>query len=141
MGKVSTKRKVSFKKQVLTPAVVIRAARKFYRAKRLTAQHPDPSKRQCVFQQGRYRCAIGAALNERLLRRLKRERHSAPCSVHGLELSGYIDTWSVPNLDELQNIQQSHDLWAHSPSYERLQNEDKFREVLGLKPLKRERAP
>jgi hypothetical protein len=99
------------KTQHLTLAGVKRAARRAYRARRLTAQHPTPTKRMCVYEKGSYSCAIGAALNKHTIAAIRESNCNEGTSVDQLRVRGLI-TVDADELGPISVIQNMHDSWA-----------------------------
>jgi len=126
--------------QVLTAAKVRAAARKAYREGKLTAQHPDPENRVCIYDGGDgYHCAIGAALSKKTLRAL-RASHSMSCTVRALWNKGFVD---IPEQDRAQvmQIQVEHDNWASAAALTEdpakvVACRDVFLKAINLKPPK-----
>lgn len=91
--------------QVLTISEVKKAAREYYAAGKLTAQHPDPDKRECVNGgAGDYRCAVAAAFSHETL-----NAHPTG-SVSILNRRGAIRCGY--DLMPIVDIQIAHDDWA-----------------------------
>ncbi|MGY3589322.1 hypothetical protein [Bradyrhizobium sp. USDA 4350] len=92
--------------QTLTLAEVKTKAREFYAAGKLTAQHPDHTKRECTNDGGDgYRCAVAAAFNEPLL-------NAYPGgTIDSIEGMGRV-TIDASELDAIVAIQYAHDTWA-----------------------------
>lgn len=94
--------------QVLTYDDAVKAAREYYEAGKLTAQHPDRNMRGCFFylpDDESYRCAVGAALTEET-----RALVGHTGTVNSLLYRGVM----VPDSD-LSNVfelQRKHDDWA-----------------------------
>lgn len=87
------------------------AARKYFEAGKLTAQHPDPAMRMCVYSTGEYRCAIGAGLTDETIGELR---------TFGLNRGASVDairkhiTYADDQEDGLRQLQELHDAWADS---------------------------
>lgn len=100
------------KKQSLTLKGVKAAARKFYKARRLTAQHKDREKRECAYKIGAYRCAIGASLTAATLKRMKDEEsdHGYVNGICTAMNEHFTIKKSVHN--RVRAIQKAHDDWC-----------------------------
>lgn len=97
--------------QKLTLKRVKAAARKAYDEKRLTAQHPDKSKRECVYTSGKYGCAIGVALNATTLKKIADQQLNADAGVECL-MNEDVILVSDEEVTSLSVIQTAHDKWA-----------------------------
>lgn len=64
-----------YKPQKLTLKLVKRKGLEAYKARKLTAQHPNKDKRACVYTEGNYHCVIGAALSNSALKRVGELNH------------------------------------------------------------------
>lgn len=104
--------------QLLTVEGVKEAARKFYDAKKLTAQHPDPAMRQCVYQLGDYRCAIGASFSKETLEVIVAARCNDDASVMSQKMMPFIKAKDAFDLVTINGIQHRHDFWclSHRPA-------------------------
>lgn len=107
--------------QTLTLAGIKAKARKAYQKKLLTAQHPDHLKRLAAYEtDDGYRCAIGASLSRRSLRRIVKKNRDGffgyGCSVSSIA-SGIVNV-DPGEMRALTNIQLAHDTWAGS-AYDR----------------------
>lgn len=107
------------KVQHLTLEGVKVKAREAYDKKRLTAQHPDPHQRECVFtgrgptpRDKQYHCVIGAALEPRTLRHVKVAGSNAESLISLVHKK--IVTVDDGEIDELCYIQRQHDSWAQA---------------------------
>ncbi|MCK1741352.1 hypothetical protein IVA80_10870 [Bradyrhizobium sp. 139] len=92
----------------LTLESVKQKGREYYEAGKLTAQHPDESMRECVYETNDgYRCVVGAALSEEQLTEIGQTSHMT-CSV---DLIGciHMDATEMPQIRSLQRL---HDAWA-----------------------------
>lgn len=99
--------------QNLTIAGVKRQARAFYKAGKLTAQHPDQNKRTCTYRRrGGYRCAIGASLDDNSFRRI------AKCGTYSMSteqlISDGVITMPAAQREEIRLLQWFHDQWCLS---------------------------
>ena len=119
--------------QLLTLKAVRAAARKYYKARKLTAQHRSREKRLCEYKVGSYRCAIGAALTQETLSRML--VGSGPADV--IEILPH-------EKDSLNFLQKAHDEWARASrmlgandSYTR-KARNEFLELIGLRKKKKE---
>ena len=125
--------------QRLNVARVKAAARRAYKARKLTAQHPTREMRKCNYQIGDYRCAIGAALSSRTLAEIVRLGRNDNTSIGKL--------WYIARLIKLDgegeravlsDIQEAHDRWATASQEwgaeheHTLKRRDEFLEVIGL---------
>lgn len=101
------------KPQKLTVRKVKAAARRAYAERRLTAQHRNPAKRDCVYTSGAYHCAIGCALNKQSLQMIDEERlnHGTPV---GLLQSHDVITVDNDDINVIDVIQNLHDEWAQT---------------------------
>lgn len=95
------------KPQKITLANVKEAAREYYKARHLTAQHRVADKRICMYGSGVYRCAIGAAFTKKTMNAVIDASENYGTAV--LELD--------PNIvqvrsDKIDAIQQAHDDWC-----------------------------
>jgi hypothetical protein len=98
--------------QTLTLKGVKAAARRFYRAGKLTAQHRNKEKRLCVYDDGfGYRCVIGAALSRATLKRVHDTYLNFAASPATLRNEGIIVVRD-DELKELNMLQNCHDAWA-----------------------------
>ena len=95
--------------QHLTVKQAKAAARKAYKAGKLTAQHRDRDKRQCHYAIGSCRCAIGAALSPATLKLIKDQDLNSGYSVNELDHRGLITT---DDIEALSHIQHLHDTWC-----------------------------
>jgi hypothetical protein len=106
--------------QILTLEQVQKSARKYYQAKRLTAQHPKRRQRMCYYQIGHYRCAIGSALSKETLKQahdLEIQLLADDTSLEALIKAKIIQT-NTTEYNLIQEIQWKHDNWAQaSQSY------------------------
>lgn len=131
--------------QVLTLKGVKKKAREYYRARKLTAQHRDPKKRECCYKIGAYRCAIGASLTEKTLERLQKDEVEAT-SENSYGYANGACNWMSPYFGmvdadavAIRRIQAVHDQWcgaAHdAPGESKLTNEyrNEFLVLIGLK--------
>ena len=119
--------------QVLTLAGVKKAARDYYQRGKLTARHKDPLKRECVYHmRGGYRCAIGAALTRSSINKIDAMSLNRNTDVYGL-LNAKIISCKLAEMLPIRAIQKSHDSWVYGTR----RNENKFRQAIGLKPLKK----
>jgi hypothetical protein len=121
--------------QVLTLKEIKAAARKAYKAKRLTAQHPDRAQRICVYSNGAYRCAIGAALTKETLAALSTFTQHSGLSV--LQSQGLVTVTPRKDYYEATVIQYAHDAWARAAKASRSLKfvkscRDKFTKLIGL---------
>lgn len=112
--------------QVLTVKKVKEAGLKAYNAKTLTAQHPTPSKRLCMYEidAGAFHCVIGAAFNKTTLTRIMSAGSEVTLSTYLKELINK-HIVRVAGGDKayvaLRNLQMSHDAWAHAAFLEQSQ--------------------
>jgi hypothetical protein len=97
--------------QHLTVEEVKAAARTYYLAGKLTAQHPDQSERLCHYQIGDYRCGIGAAMTDETLEAIRASGNSS-CGISRLAH----DHSDIVTLEskEIQDIQEEHDNWCRA---------------------------
>ena len=126
--------------QKLTLAKVRAAARKAYKERRLTAQHRDPSKRECVYSYGKYGCAIGVALNKKTIKKILDDSMNSGTSLGQLR-DNYV---KIPEKEfhHIVAIQVAHDDWVLGGSHfsyndkvvgrERKEYRNKFKELIGL---------
>lgn len=106
--------------QHLTAADAIAAARQFYEARKLTAQHPDPHFRQCLYAGADdTRCAIGAGLSEETLGK----------SIEGFSVMSLVEEGKLTtdNVERLVALQRLHDDWCDDPGLV-----TKFRKMIGV---------
>lgn len=110
--------------QHLTLEGVKAAARDYYERGLLTAQHPEPDKRVCVYLgSGGRRCAIGAALDDDLVM-------EATGTVKGLEYHHGVTFDSDKALCDISDIQMAHDSWCTEDEEYRKDAEAKFVELI-----------
>lgn len=132
-----------FKKQVLTAEIVKAAARKYYKARKLTAQHKDKDKRECTYILNSYRCAVGAALNEKTVAAMRERGKRAGSMPNGaVDTTGcqareYFTFPSEKEQDEVRAIQKAHDDWAqearyYSTSQDTCKTRKEFVKLIGL---------
>jgi hypothetical protein len=98
--------------QELSLKNVKRLALKAYNAGLLMAQHPKAENRQCVYEDGKYHCGIGAALTKATLKAIAQDEDANGCSVeslHDKELVAFAD-WDEKEL--IEEVQMKHDAWA-----------------------------
>jgi len=99
--------------QVLTLSETKARCRDAYCAKRLMAQYPIRSERECVYKKGTYGCAIGVSLTEETHKKLVGSEclQSSPISI--LIAKGIL---RVPEEERpyLREIQYTHDDWANA---------------------------
>jgi hypothetical protein len=96
--------------QTLTIEEVKAAARAAYDAGTLTAQHPDPTMRRCVYDVGDgYRCAIGCALSASTIDALVAADMNDAVGVIRLDDDGII---ALDRRGDAENLQCAHDTWA-----------------------------
>jgi hypothetical protein len=89
---------------VITVAEIKKYGLEAYKNKRLTAQHPDRSKRVCQYNVGRkYHCVIGAALAARGIELKPEESHSRVYDLTSVQFD---------DVDKVGRIQSMHDFWA-----------------------------
>jgi hypothetical protein len=97
--------------QTLTVKQAIKAAGKAYDAKLLTAQHPVKEKRKCVYELGKYHCAIGAGMNASTIKDVKAMGLNSGWGGLGrVEKYGCMKTDDIIRLSALQ---AAHDAWAN----------------------------
>lgn len=126
------------KPQKLTPKKVKSAARKAYKERRLTAQHRNQNKRQCVYSKGEYHCAIGWALNQKALKQVEKFDLNDSNPVLCLVNEDIIDI-NDDDLDIIEAIQMAHDEWATASRYNgaksasAIKARDDFLAAIGLK--------
>lgn len=102
---------------------VLEGARRFYLEGRLTAQHPDPRRRRCVYRDGEYRCAIGAGLTEAEADALNAIRIGPgqideTYSVSVLSNDGHVTFVDEEEAAAICRIQHAHDRWCNSAAAE-----------------------
>lgn len=126
------------KPQKLTAKKVKDAAIKAYKERRLTAQHRNSERRECVYSQGEYHCAIGWALNEKTLQRIDKLELNDGAAVDCLVSYGVIAV-DEDDLDIIEDIQGTHDEWADASknwgakSEAAIECRDDFLAAIGLK--------
>lgn len=125
--------------QKITKTEAKAAAKKYYKKGLLTAQHPDIHMREAVFKLGKYRCAVGAVLNKTTLKHVQELEYNGDCPAT-LIMAELIkcEQKTRTYLDELQ---VTHDTWCHnskdcSDEDVLFDDENEFRELIGLKPKK-----
>lgn len=125
--------------QTITLEGVKSAARKFYRKKRLTAQHPKKERRDCVYRSGDYRCAIGAALSVKTLDKISDRSMNSEAGLSKLFEEKIIDfDGSDIEREGVSAIQGAHDIWAtHSKNNGALysisiEKRNKFLALIGI---------
>lgn len=96
------------KPQHLTVKKVKKAALAAFKARKLTAQHRDPEKRECHYEEGVYSCAIGAALSKKTMKRIRDTNHNES-SLCAIVNAGIVTCDDIQGLD---SIQSAHDSWA-----------------------------
>lgn len=120
------------KPQRLTLDGVKRAARRAYRAHKLTAQDRDPTKRKCRYVAGSHVCAIGAALNHRV-RVVVMDMNASRClngaGILTLCNEGIVDI-SGEDLPRIAYIQEAHDIWCSAGQGARPEARMKFLELI-----------
>lgn len=89
--------------QHITVDDVKRSAAEAYKLGRLTAQHPNPEQRQCLYQSGGYHCAVGSAMTPETLAAVQfaNQNGAAIWSVDAVTIERGVET-----------IQEAHDSWA-----------------------------
>jgi hypothetical protein len=90
---------------LLTVDGVSKAAAQYYKARMLTAQAENRDNRKCVYKSDKYRCAIGAAMDEA-------SAESLGGSVDYLISCGSVEVLSDDEAVELSRIQNLHDSWC-----------------------------
>jgi hypothetical protein len=98
--------------QHITLAEVKQAGRDYYNRGRLTAQHPTPHKRDCVYESGQYRCVIGTVLNDKTLAAMS-DRCSHDLNITHQEHQGIVSFDPVEQ-DALLALQHAHDKWCQA---------------------------
>lgn len=127
-----------FEPQVITIKDMKKAARHWYRNRRLTAQHPDPKKRLCVNVMGAYRCGFAAVLNKTVIKQLKLDDLEKGSNLYALKQSGLIYFPSKEDLLFATSLQDAHDDWADSSATFESRNESTiwnrriFTDLIGL---------
>lgn len=96
--------------QVLTVNKVKKAARKYYKARKLTAQARNPKNRKCEYEVGTMRCAIGSALTQKTIDKIFEGGHENTI-VCALWTLGIVDV-DADECAQLEVIQDAHDQWA-----------------------------
>jgi hypothetical protein len=90
---------------LLTVDGVAKAAAQYYKARMLTAQAKTNTNRKCVYKSDKYRCAIGAAMDEASAK-------SLGGSVDYLISAGAVEVLSDDEAVALGRIQKLHDSWC-----------------------------
>jgi hypothetical protein len=103
------------------------AARRAYKARKLTAQYRNPNKRKCVYHDGSCYCAIGAGLSPKTLQVIEIRRLNELTSVRNLEREGVITT---DNIEGLARLQTRHDAWCQADSSDRTRRRKEFLEYI-----------
>jgi hypothetical protein len=94
--------------------------REFYDAGKLTAQHPETDKRQCVIDGGDgYRCVVGSVLTDETIAKVH-EAIMNNSGAHMLFNKRLIDADTTPidddrsEFSEIEALQNAHDDWARN---------------------------
>lgn len=112
--------------QVLTLAGVKEAARKAYDDGKLTAQHPDPTKRKCLYRtDDGYCCAVGAAMTDETVEALRANYHgfndtsvsmisgwSPPAEEGAEEVPAPVVVMAEGERTDIRDLQRRHDRWC-----------------------------
>ncbi len=128
--------------QTLTYAGCVKAARKFFKLKRLTAQSSRLQKSGgCVYQAGKYRCAIGASFTDATMKEIKRRKFNKPndlsrigpatTTIAEMVKAGIVGI-KKGELRKITKLQQTHDNWALGFA-ERVAKSH-FCKLIGVKP-------
>lgn len=115
-------------------ATAVENARKAYLEGRLTAQHPDPAQRHCVYTRGEYGCAIGVSLPLDLAVQFQ-DGQTAPTTSGGISGFKIRNRLTSDNYANLIHLQALHDEWCNSSREGRsfaADKEKKFKELIGL---------
>lgn len=121
--------------QNLTYAQICAAARKAYAACKLTAQHPTPEQRQCVYDGGGdYRCAIGAAFDDATIAAINEQKLNWGYSAS--TLNGRVVKFPTRELTKINQLQRYHDNWAvHARDFGRMHQRTRDCELVFARAL------
>lgn len=102
------------KLQTLTLQEIKCKARDAYMAKKLTAQHPDPEERRCVYEtRDGYHCVIGSALSKETLNALNLD----PAAISpGSKIDKLVD-FPICEYGAIMKLQMVYDRWASSAMF------------------------
>ena len=112
--------------QVITLSEVQAACREAYKAKRLIAQMPKGAGQIIGYSKGKYRCAMAAPLNAKVIKYF--QKHNI---VEGAISDGYVKVEDQADMTTIRQIQIAHDTWAY---YRHESDKAQFLELIAYEP-------